>query len=77
MCKSCPDGACFLTGVHTVLTLATEFWHEIALNQPATAVFDDELASMYLEDGTKVLLCDVCYLSQRLRRVLSGRSLDP
>lgn len=45
------------------MTLAARFRHDIALNQPVTAIFNDETAPMFLDDGTKTLLCNLLSLS--------------
>lgn len=45
------------------MTLTARFRHDIALNQPVTAIFDDNTPPMFLDDGTKVLLCNLLSLS--------------
>lgn len=52
------------------MTLAARFRHDIALNQPSTAVFDDDIAPMFLDDGTRSMLCAVLSISTATADVL-------
>ncbi|KIO18482.1 hypothetical protein M407DRAFT_83864 [Tulasnella calospora MUT 4182] len=52
------------------VTLTARFRHDIAVNQPPTAVFDDETPPMYLDNGTKAFLRKVLSLSDAAVDVL-------
>ncbi|KIO26173.1 hypothetical protein M407DRAFT_74824 [Tulasnella calospora MUT 4182] len=45
------------------MTLAARFRHDIALNQPPTAIFDDDIPPMFLDDGTRSVLCALLSIS--------------